>query len=75
MPAAQKIAEYKQFHLWAIESDDNEACYIRIKDKHAPIDEAVVLVQTPDCDYTRGDEDSMLDALERAKQYIDEHLV
>lgn len=74
MPAAQKIAEYKQFHLWTVESDDNEACYIRIKEKNATSDELLVLVQTPDCAYTRGDEDSMLDALQQAKRYIDEHL-
>ena len=74
MAEPQKIADYKQYHLWAVESEDNEVCYIRIKDKNAGKDDLLVLVQTPDCAYTKGNEESMLDALEQAKHYIDKYL-
>jgi hypothetical protein len=74
MPAVQKIEDYKQYHLWAVESTDNEACYIRIKEKDAANDDFLVLLQTVDCHYTKGDAASMEEALQQARDYIDANL-
>jgi hypothetical protein len=74
MFAIQKIEDYKQYHLWAVESADNEVCYVRIKEKDNPSDDFMVLLQTADCSYTKGDAVSMQQALQQVKEYIDTHL-
>lgn len=75
MFSANKIADYKQYQLWSVESDDNEVCYIRIKEKNArEDDDFILLLQTTDCNYKKGDKTGMQSALLQVQNYIDTHL-
>lgn len=75
MFSAYKIEDYKQFQLWAVQSDDSDACYIRIKDIDDNGDNFKVLLKTVDCSFVEGDEAAMQKALAEVRNYIDNNLV
>jgi hypothetical protein len=74
MFSAHKIEDYKQFQLWAVRSDDSDACYIRIKDKDDAGNNFKVLLKTVDCSFVEGDHAARQKALAEVKNYIDNNL-
>ncbi|AXY73736.1 hypothetical protein D3H65_06985 [Paraflavitalea soli] len=75
MFSPHKIEDYKQFQLWAVRSDDSDACYIRIKDKDDTGDNFKILLKTVDCSFVEGDHAARQKALVEVKKYIDNNLM
>lgn len=75
MFSAHKIEDYKQFQLWAVRSDDSDACYIRIKEKDDTGDNFKILLKTVDCSFVEGDYAARQKALAEVKKYIDNNLM
>jgi hypothetical protein len=74
MFSARKIEDYKEFQLWVVQSDDSDACYIRIKDRDDTGDNFKVLLKTIDCSFVEGDHAARQKALVEVKNYIDNNL-
>lgn len=74
MFSARKIEDYKEFQLWVVQSDDSDACYIRIKDRDDTGDNFKVLLKTVDCSFVEGDYAARQKALVEVKNYIDNNL-
>jgi hypothetical protein len=69
-----KMEPYKNFQLWALESETDDSCYIRIKEIGNTDESFTIILKEVNCTYIKGDESGIQRAIAAVKEYIDTHL-